>query len=140
MLLAGDVGGTKTTLIWFSRNASSLNPILRLRLETRKFSNIVELVQNGMRKAREQGIGIESLQKASFACAGAVIEDRVVTNNLPWPVDAATLAESLNLQRRETLLINDLVAAAASLSRLSDDDLLPLNDAVPKGRAPKALI
>lgn len=77
---------------------------------------------------------------ASFACAGAVIEDRVVTNNLPWVVDSASLARALVLDPGRTLLINDLVAAAGSLPHLLPEDLLPLNDAKPKPRAPKALI
>lgn len=140
VLLAGDVGGTKTTLMWFSGEAPLLNPVFRVRMETRKFSSVTELIQNGIRKAHEQGVALGPLRKASFACAGAVIEDRVVTNNLPWPVDTVSLAESLNLERKDTLLLNDLVAAAASLSHLGRDDLLPLNDAVPKPRAPKALI
>lgn len=140
MLLAGDIGGTKTTLIWFSREALSLNPLFRLRLETRKFASIEALIRNAIREAHKQGIGPEVLQGASFACAGAVIEDRVVTNNLPWTVDRASLADALSLPAGATLLINDLVAAAASLSHLADHDLLRLNDALPKARAPKALI
>jgi glucokinase len=140
MLLAGDIGGTKTTLMLFSVEASSLKQILRFRLGTRDFSSAVELVQTFLDHAREQGIAIHDVKMAAFACAGTVIEDRVVTNNLPWVVEAAALAKVLNLDPGRMLLMNDLVAAASSLSHLSQVDLLPLNEAVPKARAPKALI
>lgn len=143
MLLAGDIGGTKTTLVLFMAEGSSLKPRFRLRVGTREFSSPVELVENFLKRAHEGGIDVGDLRMAAFACAGAVIDDRVVTNNLPWVVEAAALARALKLdagRTGRTLLINDLVAAAASLSHLSEDDLLRLNDAVPKERAPKALI
>jgi glucokinase len=140
MLLAGDIGGTKTTLILFSIEGSSLRPIFRLRVGTTEFSSVVDLVQSVLKRARDEQIAISSLKMASFACAGAVIDDRVVTNNLPWVIEAASLATALGIDTSRTLLLNDLVAAAASLPHLSNDDLLALNDAVPKVRAPKALI
>ena len=140
MLLAGDIGGTKTTISMFSAEGLSLRSVFRLRVGTRDFAGPVDLVQHVLGRARGEGIATNDLRTASFACAGAVIEGRVVTNNLPWVVDATSLAESLGLDSRRTLLLNDLVAAAASLSHLSDQDLLPLNHAVPKERAPKALI
>lgn len=140
MLLAGDIGGTKSILILFSVEGCSLKPLFRLRLGTREFSSAVQLIENFFDRARQQRIEIKDLSMASFACAGAVIDDRVVTNNLPWILDAASLAEALKLDSSRMLLINDLVAAAASLPHLADGDVLPLNDCVPKARAPKALI
>lgn len=46
MFLAGDVGGTKTTVILFSRQGSSLQPVFRSRIGTREFSSAVELVES----------------------------------------------------------------------------------------------
>ena len=120
VLLAGDIGGTKTTLILFLEENSSLKPVFRIRLGTRNFPNAVELIKALFARAGEERIGLDGLKTAAFACAGAVIEDRVVTNNLPWVVDAASLAKALKLDPGRTLLINDLVAAAARLSHLSD--------------------
>jgi glucokinase len=140
MLLAGDIGGTKTTLILFSTEGSGLKPVFRMRVGTQDFSSVVDLIQSVLQRARDENIAIDDLKMASFACAGAVIDDRVVTNNLPWVIDAASLATALRIDRSRTMLFNDLVAAAASLPHLSNNDLLALNDAVPKERAPKALI
>jgi glucokinase len=140
LLLAGDVGGTKTTVILFSVAGGSLSVKFRLRVATRDFASPVELLQHAIQQARREGVATDDIGIASLACAGAVIDDRVVTNNLPWVVEAASLAEGLQLQPKNILLLNDLVGAAASLPHLSNEDLLPLNDAVPKERAPKALI
>ena len=140
MLLAGDIGGTKTTLILFAIQGSTLKPIYRTRMGTREFSSPTDLVQRFLARAREEHMPVNELKMASFACAGAVVEDRVVTNNLPWIVEAAALAKAMNLEASRTLLLNDLVAAAASLPHLPPEDFLPLNDATAKARAPKALI
>jgi len=77
---------------------------------------------------------------ASLACAGAVVDGRVVTNNLPWTVETEPLSKSLGLPSSRLFLLNDLVAAAASLDHLTPSDFLPLNDASSQPRAPKALI
>jgi glucokinase len=127
-------------VILFSVADGSLSVKFRLRVGTRDFASPVELLEHVLEQARGAGIETHDIEMASLACAGAVIDDRVVTNNLPWVVEAASLGAALRLQRRNILLLNDLVAAAASLPHLSSEDLLPLNNAVPKERAPKALI
>jgi len=139
MLLAGDIGGTKTTLILFSEQGSRLKPLFRLSLATRNFTSTVELLQQFLAQAVQAGF-TDALQSASLACAGALVEDRVVTNNLPWIVDKRALAKGLGIELKHTFLLNDLVAAAASLEHLSQDDFLPLNQGSPQARAPKALI
>ena len=140
MLLAGDIGGTKSTLILFSQEGSSLKPAFRSRMGTREFSSAVELVQSFLAQASREGVAVPQLRMTSLACAGAVVEDRVVTNNLPWTVETETLAQCLGLPPNRMLLLNDLVAAAASLDHLTQEDFLPLNAANSQPRAPKALI
>src|SRR5262249_485186 len=63
-----------------------------------------------------------------------------VSNNLPWPVDSQAMASTLRLAPERMLLLNDLVAAAASLEHLQPGDLMQLNDGTAEARAPKALI
>jgi glucokinase len=117
-----------------------LKQVFRARLWTRRFPSPVELVQKFLALATDERIAIDDITTASFACAGAVVEDRVVTNNLPWAIEASSLAKALGVESSRALLLNDLVAAAASLPHLSPEDFLPLNNAVSKPRAPKALI
>jgi glucokinase len=140
MILAGDIGGTKSTLILFSQQGSLLQPAFRARMGTRESSSAVELVESFLAHASREGVAFRELEMASLACAGAVVEGRVVTNNLPWTVETETLAKCLGLPPNRMLLLNDLVAAAASLNHLTEDDFLPLNEARAQPRAPKALI
>src|SRR5277367_4920972 len=121
MLLAGDIGGTKSTLFLFSMNGSSLEPRFRARLMTRDFSSPISLIRRFLELAAGERISIDGLDTISLACAGAVVEDRVVTNNLPWTVDAGALAKEFRVEPNRTLLLNDLVAAAASLPHLPQE-------------------
>jgi len=122
MFLAGDVGGTKSTLILFSQQGSSFQPAFRTRMGTQEFSSAVELVESFLAQASREGIAVGELGMASLACAGAVVEGRVVTNNLPWTVETETLAKCLRLPPNRMLLLNDLVATASSLDHLTPNE------------------
>jgi glucokinase len=152
MILAGDVGGTKCTLIWFakagpgkarpSEAGPGLEPVFRLSLPTRDFSSfeaLLDAFRAALIKAGHQW-NSTSLSAAAFGVAGAVVDGGVVTNNLPWSIESKTLAENLHLDPNRTLLLNDLVASALSLDRLGESDLLLLNQGASQPRAPKALI
>ena len=147
MILAGDVGGTKCTLIWFAaagpgEDAPGLHPRFRLSLPTRDFSSFEALLDSfraALIKSGHQWTG-SSLTAAAFGVAGAVVNGSVITNNLPWNLESKTIAENLHLDFNRILLLNDLVASALSLDRLREKDLLLLNQGAPQPRAPKALI
>lgn len=140
MILAGDVGGTKCTFTLFTQSDSGLNPAFRLSLPT-KSAAIFEAVLGQFRnEAVSQGHDLHQLKAAAFGIAGAVVGDRVLSSNLPWPVERKSIATALNLATEKVLLLNDLVAAAASLAHLNNVDLLKLNDGVREARAPMALI
>ena len=139
MIAAGDIGGTKTTLAVFGEAVSSLTLEFRLQVRTRDFSSPQSLIANFLSQVPSR-IRHEGFRAAAFGCAGTVVEDRVVTNNLPWVVEIKSLAQCLELPQSRTLLLNDLVATASSLAHLSERDLLLLNQAKPQPKAPKALI
>jgi glucokinase len=80
------------------------------------------------------------LTAAAFGVAGAVVGDRVLSSNLPWPVEKKAIADALQLPPEKIVLLNDLVAAAASLAHLKNEDLLKLNDGTREEHAPMALI
>ena len=147
MILAGDVGGTKCTLIWFAEagpgeDGTGLHPRFRLSLPTRDFSSFEALLDSfraALIKSGHRWTG-GSLTAAAFGVAGAVVDGSVITNNLPWNLESKTIAENLHLDLDRILLLNDLVASASSLDRLREEDLLLLNQGAPQPRAPKALI
>src|SRR5215469_452813 len=142
MILAGDIGGTKCTLALFDEDGSVLKPVHRLTQPTREFSGIESMLDDFQKRALQSGIISRNgnLKAASFGVAAAIIGGRAVSNNLPWPVDSEGVARSLGLAPEKMLLLNDLVAAAASLEHLQPGDLMQLNDGTAEARAPKALI
>jgi glucokinase len=112
VILAGDIGGTNARLALFELRRGGA-PLL-VALETyasREHRSLQEIV------VEFRGRHGRTLDAAAFGVAGPAAEGRVATTNLPWIVDAASLAGVLGL--REVAIMNDLEALAWSL------DLLP---------------
>jgi glucokinase len=140
MILAGDIGGTKCTLAYFSTKGPTPELLYRYSVKTRDFSSFEKMLESFIQQAGREGKKPQGLSAAGFGVAGTVVGGAVVTNNLPWIIQIDAVAKTLELDIRKTVLINDLVAAASSLAHLKESDILPLNEAMPLPHAPKALI
>jgi glucokinase len=140
MILAGDIGGTKSTFILFTEENAVLKERHRFTAPTRDFPGMEVLLEAFRRQASQAGYDFKQLTAAAFGIAGVILDGRTVSNNLPWVVQTASVAEFLGLASERVLLLNDLVAAASSLAHLPESDLLQLNDGSAQPRAPKALI
>lgn len=141
MILAGDIGGTKCTLTLFESVGGQIKPLLRSSSPTREVADVESLLENFRAQAERNGLHLNgNLQAAGFGVAGAIVDGRTVSNNLPWKVESNAVASAVGLSPERTLLLNDLVAAASSLAHLQPSDLLQLNEGSAEPRAPKALI
>jgi glucokinase len=140
MILAGDIGGTKCTLQLFSESGGALKSVATMQVRTREFASLNDVIDRFLEQTNPSLPQSEAISAAAFGCAGTVVDDHLVTNNLPWDVKGSALAQHLRLPPGNTLLLNDLVATAASLAHLPAESLLPLNNASPQPREPKALI
>jgi len=119
MILAGDIGGTKTTLAFFDDTGEQLNIIAEQRFASRKHANLGEVL--GKFTAAHK----LSVDQACFGIAGPVRNGHCTATNLPWVVDARNLAKDLGLEFVE--LINDLEATAYGIAVLGADDFAILN-------------
>src|SRR5262245_64519211 len=119
MLLAGDIGGTKTDLGVYSYEAGPHSPILQTEVRSADYPSLQALVMNFLKKAKLP------VERACFDVAGPVIGGRVKITNLPWEMDEASLATDLNL--KSVRLINDLEAVARAIPILRADDVLTIN-------------
>jgi glucokinase len=140
MILAGDLGGTKCTLILFEVEDERLRPVYRLTVPTADFKNIEAFFENFREQAKREGHPLSDLACAGFGVAGAIVNDEVVCNNLTWTINRKRVAESLKIPTGRTLLLNDVEAAASSLAHLEGKDLLELNTGSPQPRAPKVYV
>jgi glucokinase len=140
MILAGDVGGTKCNLGLFQQEGSRLRSVFKRRFATQDYAGFEDLVEDFLEQAQasDANLSRQSIDAAGFGVAGVVLEGRHYAENLPWSVDASVLSRKLNLN--SVRLINDLVAAAFSLRRLSANDIVALNPGTPVQNGTKAVI
>jgi glucokinase len=142
MILAGDVGGTKCTLALFQPEGTVLRCVFRCRFAVRDYSGFEVLLDDFLQQAAS-ALKLETandliLDAAGFGVAGAVVEGRHYSENLPWLVDVSALKRKLNL--KNVCLLNDLMATALSLERLPAVDLVALNPGTPMPHATRCVI
>jgi glucokinase len=126
MLLAGDIGGTKTLLGLFSRAPSRPAPLNVQSFPTAEYGSLIEMVDAFL--GRQPG-GRPPIEAASFGVAGPVLDDRAELTNVGWIVDGREVAIEFGLGAVH--LLNDLVAIAHSISVLQPDELAVLQEGVP---------
>lgn len=128
LFLAGDIGGTKTVLALMEAGSDGSLAIRREEtFKSDKHSSLEEIV--GLFLA---GAGKVELDGACFGVAGAIIDGRCKTTNLPWPEMSETSLVKVAGTPRVKLL-NDLEAMAYGMLFLRDDELVELNPAAVPG-------
>ncbi|RPH68943.1 MAG: glucokinase [Myxococcaceae bacterium] len=119
LLIAGDVGGTKTDLAVYSAWSGLRNPLAQAKFHSADFPTLEAMVSQFLASAGK------SVSLGTFAVAGPVVDGRVKTTNLPWVMDERSMARELKL--REVRLLNDLHAVALAVPNLEPRDLVTLN-------------
>lgn len=129
MLVAGDIGGTKTDLAIFSTEAGPLAPLAQQRVHSADYPSLQAIVKEFLQKTKQP------VDRACFAVAGPVIGGCVKTTNLPWAIEDASLAQELNLNIKSVHLMNDLeaIARAVPILRPSDVQTINIGESVPRG-------
>jgi glucokinase len=123
MLLAGDVGGTKTDLAVFSSDRGVRSPLAEATLPSADYQSLEALVQEFLSKVRLP------VGSASFGVAGPVVAGRAKITNLPWQIDEERVGKTLRLSR--VRVVNDLDAIAHAVPLLEPGDLETLNPGTP---------
>jgi glucokinase len=122
MILAGDVGATKTLIGVFN-----LAPRRPVAIDVRSFTTAefdgLPAIINAFYVHRRTMPRIEA---ACFGVAGPVIEQTARMTNVPWEVSAAELLETFNLNLPRVRLLNDLEAMAHAVPVLERDELQAL--------------
>jgi glucokinase len=113
VILAGDIGGTKTRIAVFD-DAVNLRTLAEERFPSGDYRSLDAVLQ------RFRQLHDLPVIAACFGVAGPVKDGRCEATNLPWIVDAAQLAAELGLPH--VGLVNDLEANAYGLATLGSDD------------------
>src|SRR6201982_927140 len=123
MLIAGDIGGTKTDLAIYSRESGPHTPLAQTEVHSADYPSLQVMVREFLAQVRM------SVDVASFDVAGPVINGHVKTTNLPWVMDESALAKDLNL--KAALLMTDLEAVARAVPALRAEDVVTINKGEP---------
>ena len=107
MILAGDIGGTKTLVALYEDSSGPLSPVQEASYPSSDFPSLEAILRVFLDRAPHG-----ALQAACFAVAGPVIDGKCQITNLVWKLDTAQLAEALHTRVR---LVNDLEGAAHGL-------------------------
>jgi len=119
MILAGDVGGTKTNIATFDHTSGRIPKSTRhATYRSSEHSGLESIVSDFLRPG-------EHPEAACFGVAGPVIQGRSETPNLPWVIDSSLIASRFGIPR--VVLVNDLVATAIRGGTLGPDDVANLN-------------
>lgn len=136
MLVAGDIGGTKTRLALFSDKDPYAPFLYHQTFISHESPNLESIVSQYLEKIPPQDRS--QIKGGCFAVAGPVRDGICKATNLPWIIDAKKLSSALNLSR--VFLINDLEANATSVEILSTDQLYVLNAGNPLPRGNRSVV
>lgn len=119
LVLAGDVGGTKTSLQLLSPQLGLDKPLAEATYASADYPNLESIVGLFLSQVNQP------VERACFGVAGPVVNGRASITNLPWVIDEVELQKALGIP--QVRLINDLFAIASAVPHLESDDLYTLN-------------
>jgi glucokinase len=136
-LLAGDIGGTKTALSLYAREADgTCRELASAKYPSAQYSGLAPIVRQFFQEAASKH-GALSLRAAGFGVAGPVEHGICKTTNLPWVLDEKILAEGLGAQ---VSLINDFHAVALGIFELAPHEFAVLQQGEVDREAPAAIV
>jgi len=120
MILAAEIGATRTRLAAFESEANELNKVVEKIYMSQQERGLPDIITNFV---KSEGIPVHS---ACFGVAGPVRGGRCKISNLAWTIDSAELASLLKL--KSVGLINDLEAFAYGVDGLESVDFITLSE------------
>ena len=118
MLIAGDVGGTKTLLGLFDPRRARPRPDAIHSFETTAYGDLTSIVAAFL---EQPGVANQPIESAVFGVAGPVMGDTADLTNVPWRIDARKLASRFGFAR--VALLNDLEAMAYGVTVLDESEV-----------------
>jgi glucokinase len=122
MILAGDIGGTKTLLGLFDAVPARPRPLVVRSFGTLDHPDLTSMIADFLRlpESAEALASHGPIEDACFGVAGPVVNDTVKVTNVPWFVDARVVATALHVTR--VWLLNDLEALAHAVPVLRESE------------------
>ncbi|GCE22789.1 glucokinase [Dictyobacter kobayashii] len=135
MLLAGDIGGTKTNLALYASKEDIRTPLREATLPSAQYATLAALVNDFLKQIDLSNVTID---RAVFGVAGPVVAGKAKITNLPWKMEEKQLQQTLNIP--SVTLLNDLAAMATAIPLLRSSDLHTLNAGKPATHGTLAVV
>jgi len=119
MILAGDIGGTKTILVLFRVEGDQLIQVQQEIFSSQAFAGLEEVIQKFLLKYEGP------IESACFGVAGPVLDGKSKTTNLSWIVDSEKIGKAFGIPK--VVLLNDLEATAYGALGLTEKEYYILN-------------
>jgi glucokinase len=132
MILAGDIGGTRTRLAAFETEGNRLQCVVEKTYLSQQHDGLSVILAEFI---RTEGIPVHS---ACIGVAGPVRGGRSKISNLPWTIDSRELAQQLKLS--SVGLLNDLEAYAYGIDALESKDFITLSEGAEDAEGNRAVI
>jgi len=120
MILAGDVGGTKTILALFETEGDEIKCLKKEQFSSTRYQTFTELLSVFL-----AGADCSQIAAVCIGVAGVIAGDRCETTNLPWVLSGNEISERISSQN--VWLLNDLEATAWGLLGLPEHNFVELN-------------
>jgi glucokinase len=132
VILAGDIGGTKTRLALVADEVDQYLPHAQDVFESGEHESLEAII------ARFLSMHPVTVAHAGFGVAGPVKAGRSETTNLPWVIESKRLVSQFHW--KSVALVNDLEAAAHGLALVTPADKVTLYAGAPNATGSMALI
>src|SRR4051812_1734102 len=123
MLLAGDIGGTKTLLGLFAAGPARPVAVHVAEFVTLDYAGLEPMVRTFL---HSQATDVTAIEAACFGVAGAVTDQVAHLTNVPWRIDCDAVGKAVGFRR--TWVLNDLEALAYGIGVLEPDELASLHE------------
>src|SRR5213080_3259699 len=132
MILAGEIGATRTRLAAFETEGNRLQCVVEKNYISQQHDGLSKILADFI---KTEGIPVHS---ACLGVAGPVRAGRSKISNLPWTIDSRELAAQLKLGF--VGLINDLEAYAYGIDALESKDFVTLSEGVEDAEGNRVVI
>ena len=133
MILAGDIGGTKTNLALYTYKDGALEIQVQHQFVSQKYQNFSDVIEEFISSYK-----IENIEAVCLGIAGPIINGVCKTTNLPWTIDSKEPQIVCNTSKVK--LLNDLEATAYGMLYLNEDEFVDVNPNGKKVDANRAVI
>jgi glucokinase len=137
ILIAGDIGGTNTTIrlveLTEDEKAINVSTLFQASYLSQKYDDLVPIIREFLTTTEQK---IPSL--GCFAIAGPVVNNSCQLTNLQWFLEGDRLAEDLGMEK--VILLNDFAAVCQGILALDESELFTLQTGNKNETAPIGVI